>query len=103
VFLKQITEGFASAKQGTSVSACLPYEFFTKRGVVMETRINGLMDCVATIDDDQIESGALQLDTSAPSVAGPGRCSACDCRGFKPTGRKDDICGTCGHYWQVHK
>jgi hypothetical protein len=35
--------------------------------------------------------------------AGPGRCSACDCRGFKPTGKKNDICADCGHYWQIHR
>ena len=35
-------------------------------------------------------------------VMGPGRCKACDCRGFKPTGKKNDICADCGHYWQIH-
>jgi len=35
-------------------------------------------------------------------VLGPGRCKACDCRGFKATGKKNDVCATCGHYWQMH-
>ena len=35
-------------------------------------------------------------------VMGPGRCKACGCRGFKPTGKGNDICADCGHYWQIH-
>ena len=34
---------------------------------------------------------------------GPGACRACDCRGFKATGKGNDICATCSHYWQVHR
>lgn len=34
--------------------------------------------------------------------AGPGACNSCGCRGFRSTPKKDDICGDCGHYWQVH-
>jgi hypothetical protein len=34
---------------------------------------------------------------------GPGACKACDCRGFKATGKGNDVCATCGHYWQIHR
>lgn len=34
---------------------------------------------------------------------GPGACTACNCRGFKATGKGNDICATCSHYWQAHR
>lgn len=45
-------------------------------------------------------------NADAPAPAGPvlgyGRCKACDCRGFKATGKQNDVCADCGHYWQIH-
>jgi hypothetical protein len=39
-----------------------------------------------------------------PSVfAGPGACKACDCRGFRPTGKRNDVCAYCGHLWAMHR
>jgi hypothetical protein len=34
--------------------------------------------------------------------AGSGSCRACDCRGFRPTGRRNDVCAFCGHMWDRH-
>jgi hypothetical protein len=31
-----------------------------------------------------------------------GRCHSCSCKGFTPTGKKNDICNTCSHHWSRH-
>ena len=41
--------------------------------------------------------------TAAHVHAGPGACRSCGCKGFRSTPKKDDVCGDCGHYWQVHR
>jgi hypothetical protein len=37
-----------------------------------------------------------------PVRAGSGACKACDCRGFRPTGKHNDVCAYCGHMWDRH-
>jgi len=42
------------------------------------------------------------LESGAPLIAGSGACKACDCRGFRPTGKRNDVCAFCGHMWDRH-
>lgn len=53
----------------------------------------------------EIEEGQprIILPVKEAPVAGPGACRACSCRGFKPTGKGNDICADCGHYWQIYR
>lgn len=49
----------------------------------------------------QPATGGLDADRSA-TEAKWGPCHSCGCRGFKSRPQKDDICGECGHHWEMH-
>jgi hypothetical protein len=41
-------------------------------------------------------------DAGTPPQSDWGRCHSCDCKGFTPTGKKNNICNTCSHHWSRH-
>ncbi len=54
--------------------------------------------------DDEPRHHRICAETASaePVVAGSGACRACDCRGFRPTGKRNDVCAFCGHMWGRH-
>ena len=59
------------------------------------------------IDSRSLERGACELLEASEAqvsniVAKWGPCHSCNCRGFMSRPQKDNICGTCGHHWEMH-
>jgi len=40
------------------------------------------------------------VEDAAQAKWGP--CHSCSCRGFRSRPAKDNICGDCGHHWEMH-
>jgi len=59
----------------------------------------------ATVNFDGNEVGFIGcIESKQAIVAGSGACRAqdCNCGGFKPTGKGNDVCAYCGHMWGRH-
>ena len=56
----------------------------------------------STMDTFAYCNSVLADASSVAADLGYGKCRGCDCRAFKPTGKANNICATCGHHWQSH-
>lgn len=55
-----------------------------------------------SLDEDSVELFESTGKWVGEVVAKWGPCHSCNCRGFMSRPQKDNICGTCGHHWEMH-
>lgn len=56
---------------------------------------------------ETLREGSEELDENLAILAEAphakwGPCHSCSCRGFRSRPAKDNICGDCGHHWDMH-